>query len=477
MDTRNITQKRCTNSATDYNWTHKIAALKKNTYILLQGLVAVTMLWSCSSKIDTPADTKYLADFHAVNFMETSDELPENEMALYVDYSTCNVLGQNSQLFQQISASLITKTTHYFSIKGSEITEEDLNETPLYTRLQNINEVNYAELKEASMRMANSKMESVMITDGEYYTPSIAKGHDNDPYLTPAFKTWLLRGYDVYIISEPYVEPYNGKTYNKKRFYILFTDDTLPNNIYSKIIRTVNFENHPNVDIFHLSVSHPRLKGDGDNSSTQNEVLESKTKGYGTFEIEDWDGCDWNTIEETIVSAMDDDGNNLSNGLPIIKMGIDRNSFGCYRMKALDLKVYNINEKYNEFYNTIEANKKPCGINCDIADYEIENFMLIDEAEFNKHSKINIHFNQDWFNPNILDGSPYNYFKVDLVIKDVQSIFDQHESLFEFESITMPGQKNVSVASSIKQCIADDEIMAKMIGQTIYSIYIKSEAK
>ena len=90
---------------------------------------------------------------------------------------------------------------------------------------------------------------------------------------------------------------------------------------------------------------------------------------------------------------------------------------------------------------------------------------------------INISFNQEWFTPEILSGTPYNYFKIDLTIGDVQSIFGQHEEKFEFESITQPGMKNVSVASSIKQCLADDKVLDKMRGQVVYSIYIKSEKK
>ena len=61
------------------------------------------------------------------------------------------------------------------------------------------------------------------------------------------------------------------------------------------------------------------------------------------------------------------------------------------------------------------------------------------------------------------------------MIDKVQSVFDQHEEKFIFESIAHQGAKNVSVASSIKQCLADDEVLEKMRGQIIYSIYIKSE--
>ena len=441
--------------------------------VLGAAIFGLFSLVSCGGGVTTPEDTKYLEEFHLVNFEPQEKCLQDGKLNLYVDYSTCNKLGQNSQFFQEIAASLVNKTSAYYSIKGSEIQQE---EGDVYTLLRNIVEVNYAELANAAKMMAEGDCESVMITDGEYYTPSIAKGHDNDPYLANAFKTWILKGYDVHIISEPYVEPYNGKNYNKKRFYIMFTDDRMQNNIYERIRRTVDFTQFPDVDEFHISASHPQMKGNGNNSSTQNEILESKSKGYGTFEIENWDGCDWKTIEDELVNAVDEEtGEPLKNGTPIIQMGLDKNSFGCYRIKSVDLKVYDINEEYNTYYEAKVNGEKPG--HQDYTLTEIENFMQVDSKEFEKHSKINISFNQEWFDPNVLTGKPYNYFKLDLAIGDVQSIFGQHEEKFEFESITQPGSKNVSVVSSIKQCLADDKVLEKMRGQVVYSIYIKSEAK
>lgn len=435
--------------------------------------LSIFLLASCNKDITTPDDTKYLAEFHLANFEPNEKYLQENKLNLFVDYSTCNYLGQNSQFFQDIEASLVNMASAYYSIKGDQIRQEH---DDVYTLLRNIEEVNYAELAKAAQMMADDNCESVMITDGEYYTPSTAKGHDNDPYLADAFKKWILRGYDIHIISEPYVEPYNGQSFNKKRFYIMFTDDRMQNNIYERVRRTVDFTQFPDVDEFHISASHPKLKGNGNNCSVQNEILESKSKGFGTFEIEDWDGCDWKTIEDVLVNGVDEEtGEPLKAGTPIIEMGLDKNSFGCYRIKSVNLKVYDINQEYSDYYEA-----KVNGERLDRQDYtlnELENFMQIDSKEFEKHSKIKICFNQDWFDPSVLSGKPYNYFKLDLSIGDVQSIFDLHEDKFEFESITKPGTKNVSVASSIKQCLADDKVLDKMRGQVIYSIYIKSEAK
>lgn len=434
------------------------------------------MLASCGGDVPTPSDTKHLLEFHLLNFQPQEKELKEGQLSLYVDYSTCNVLGQHSAFFQDVSASLVTKTTAYYSIKGSEIAQEDLSGGGVYTLLRNIEEVNYADLKGAALRMASGDCEAVMITDGEYYTENIAKGHENDPYLAEAFKQWIIRGYDVHILSEPYEEPCDGRVLEKKRFYILFTDDRMENNIYDRITRTIDFRQYPGVDEFHLSASHPRLYGESNNSSTQDPTLMSKTEGYGTCEIENWEGCDWGTIEDMLVVAVDDNtGEPLPQGTPIIRMRVDPNSFGCYRIKALGLKVYDINQEYADFYDAMEAKQKVAPLT--EAPVEIEHFMKIDQGKFAKYGLVHIAFDQDYFDPNILSGAPNNYFKLDLTVDKIEPIFRQHEDKFSFESISLQGEKNISVASSIKQCLADDEVVAKMTGQVIYTIYIKSEAK
>ncbi len=428
------------------------------------------LLSSCSSKQETPADTKYLESFHLVNFEQPDKPLAENKLNLYVDYSTCCVMGQNSQFFQDVAASLVNRTTAYYSIKGNSIAQET---GEVYTLLRNIREVDCANLPEAAKRMAAGDEEAVLLTDGEYYTPNISTTHDNDPYLAEAFKTWILKGHDVYIISEPYVEPNNGQNFNKKRFYILFTDDRLPNNIHQRIASTVDLTQYKDVDEFHISASHPRLMGGDNNSSEQDGILMSASKGYGTFEIEDWQ-CDWGTIEQNLVNGVDEEtGEPLPSGVPVIKMKLDKNSFGCYRITDLGIKVYDINAEYNDFYTASQGGGKPARQKYEFA--EFENLMQIDKSEFDKHSMINISFNPDWFNPGDFAGKPNNYFKIDLTINGIQEIFSAHADRFTFESIARPGTLNVSVASSIRQCLADAEVQKKMLGQTIYTIYVKSE--
>lgn len=437
-------------------------------------LAALTFV-SCHSGIPTPEDTKHLSAFHSTNFSASDNQLDDG-LALYVDYSTCNRLGQNSPFFQALEPTFTRLATEYYSIKGSNITQEDLNEQSAYLRLRNIQEVNYAELRNAANMIAAGTKESVLLTDGEYFTQNMAKGNENNPWLTDALKEWIIKGFDIHIFAEPYDEVNNGRTYHKKRFYMIFTDDRKPNNAYDRITKTVHLENFEDIDEFHISASHPQMKGNGNNSATYNQTLQCKVQGYGSYEIADWYGCDWGTIEDCIINACDPNtGDPLENGESVIELGIDKNSFGCYRITDLDLRVYDINQKYSEYYFAKEGGTAAGKISYALT--EISNFMLIDKDEFKSHSNINIYFNRMWFDPHNLTGDPYNYFKIDIVITGVKSIFDHHREKFEFESICNTGNKNVSVATSIDQCLADHDVMKMMTDQVVYTIYVKSEGK
>ena len=280
----------------------KIAII--GTLLILASLAFFTLFSSCDPSISTEDYDKffnYVPDFHFTYFSEGIDAINEDDLSLYVDNSTCNVLGQHSAFYQALVPSWVAATKHYYSIRGDSIIEEQ-GET--FSLLRSIEEANYADLLSALDKMAKSNCESVLLTDGEYYQPSIAKGHINDPYMVEALKTWLKKGHDIFVFSEPYQEPYMGKTYEKKRFYIIFTDVRLKNNIYDRIIQTAALQEFPSVELFHLSADHPSLAAEG-TTSKPSESLSAKVEGFGIFEAQEWQ-IDWkNGIEPIIVNAVD----------------------------------------------------------------------------------------------------------------------------------------------------------------------------
>ena len=217
--------------------TEKIVCMKKLFLSNLLLSVFFLSLTSCN-QFGTPTEIKFLNDFHHAYFMAQEDELKEDSLALYVDYSTCiaQAMGANqtpaSQFYMAMVPTISNATKSYWSIKGGDITKENGD---VYTLLRSVAEVNYADLAGAVNIIAKGKTEAVLFTDGEFYEQTIAKSHVNDPYMAPAIETWLKRGHDIYVFSEPYTEYYRGNQYEKKRFYFLFTDTRLKDNIFDRV--------------------------------------------------------------------------------------------------------------------------------------------------------------------------------------------------------------------------------------------------
>lgn len=451
---------------------------KKNVivgFFVVLSMTSILLIQACSNYVTTTVSEKYvdeLSKFHATFFERGVNSLKYDNLALYVDCSTCIAMGQSSNFFQALIPCWVNAAKEYYSINGSEITKEN---DDTFSLLRSIQEVNYADLKTAIDLMSEADHESVLLTDGEFYQPSIAKGNINNPYMANAFKVWLKKGHDIYFLTEPYVEFNNGQCFNKKRFYILFTDTRLNGNIYDRIKQTVDLSLFKDVDIFHLSADHPTLLAEG-NYSTVNANLNATVKGIGNMEVQDWPISWKEGIEPLIVNAVDSNtGNALPNGDFITKgIKVDRNSFGGYRIKDVCCKVYNINGLFTEFSDAIE-NKQKIGGNIDLSTCQSDYFIVVNSKEFERHGMIELHFDTQSFFPGpVLDGTPYNYSKVDICISKVDYLFNRYKDVFTFDSIDMPGDKNVSVAASIEQCLTDPDIKNQILNCPVYSFYIRS---
>ena len=63
---------------------------------------------------------------------------------------------------------------------------------------------------------------------------------------------------------------------------------------------------------------------------------------------------------------------------------------------------------------------------------------------------------------------------LDICISKVEYLFNRYKDVFTFDSIDMPGDKNVSVAASIEQCLTDPDIKNQILNCPVYSFYIRS---
>lgn len=451
---------------------------RNNSFFLcgVFSLFCVSLLSSCNETTPGgktyPDGMKYIKDFHVTNFLQTNDMIEEDNLALYVDYSTCIAEGMKSSSFYvKLLPSFVEATKSYHSIQGNQIKKEEPTDT--YNRLLNIEEVNYADLKSAAEEIANGNTEAALLTDGEYYIPTKAGANPNNPYLAKAFKTWMSKGHDIYIISEPYVELYNGQSYDKKRFYFLFTDARLKNNIFKRITETVQLENFPDVQLFHLSADHPNVMAEG-YASKPNDMLAATVVPYGLFEIQDWT-IDWKGINNYIIGAVNEQtGEPLPNGDVVISgLKIDRNSFGGYKITDVDIKVYDMNAEYMDFYAKKEAQEKIGPLDQELT--ECPHFLMVDHKEFAQHGIINLYFDvMNLDNAFLKYGKPYNYFKIDFFITQTENVFSRYASMFTFDLLGKPGVINSSVVTSVEQCLVDNDLQNQMKHTPIYTIYVKS---
>ena len=443
----------------------------KNLFRIVFGVIIVGVSLSSCKKDNVPYDTKYIEEFHTLsNNMEAID-ISNDKLALYVDYSNCIANGMESSFYQEMVSPLTAATKEYWSIKGDSINKETES---TYYLLNNVKEVSYAALDKAIEQMADRSGESVMLTDGELFTQTATKNNPYNPYMHNAFKKWLLKGHDIHILAEPFQEQYHGKTYNKKRFYIIFTDDRISGDIYDRIKEIVDLERFPKVDEFHLSGNYPWNVPENGRNSIPNEIVAANITSYGLFEVQDWQ-VDWKNIIKLIVNVYDKNGEPLPNGEKLIGgLKVIKNAFGCYRISDIDVRVTNINDAYFNLYNAKEANEKVGNI--EYIGPSISNFLMVDKEEFQKHSMVDIYFDVNNFAPDgDLTGKPYNYFKIDIVIKDIENILKNSITMFNFDSIISDGQTNISISESLKNCVFDPELINQLKGKVLFSIYVKSD--
>jgi hypothetical protein len=453
----------------------------KITHLIL-GLLGIGFLTGCSFWKDcfgggtpTPESADKLAEFHEFYFEKQNEKLNPNALALYVDYSNCIAEGQHSRFFQAFEPSLTASAKQYFAVKGKNIEPHAADST--YALLRTIENVPFADLKTAAERIANGNTEGVLLTDGEYYEPTVTKGNDNNPYLAEAFKTWLKKGHDIFIFVEPYEELVGARSVQKKRFYFLFTDQRLPDNIYNRVKLSVRLEDFPGTSEFHFSVRAPFLYCPGGKGMQADSLLSAKViKAAGNYEVQDWEAGWEDDIEPILVNGEDEEGKKLENGKPFeTGLRVDRNCLGGYRIDHLTAKVSNVNQAYTDFCTAKEEKSQP---EKEIEPTDCEGFVKVADEKFSANGIVNLTFAGDLYNPDeALDGDPFNYTKIDLFATDISPMTNVYLPLFTFESLTHPGEQNVSVGASIEQCLINPEIKELILKTPIYTLYIKSNKR
>ena len=447
---------------------------RKQNLILLGSFLC---LQACTSVEEFVDDLSYIPRFHKEIVQNDKcgiEESGTNPIDLYIDYSTCVTEAIKSPYYQSVHPVIVDCNPVFYSIKGNVIKEETKDRQMVYQLLRTVKEVNNADIKTAVNRIVNGNRQAVLITDGEFFTQGITGDNLNNPYLSESFRTWMKKGNDIYIYSEPYVE---SSKFNKFRYYMLFTNKGIENNINEKFRRSAPQD--PNVKMFHLSRVPPKVTFD-ETYPQVNDALsrnEAKSVVNANFEVEEFQ-TGWGDIYSYIkANAMDAMGNPLPKGDYIMKgIYLKSDESDAFKIKNIEAVTYNIYPSYVELRDSIASNGKlpKC-----YTGEKLSKVFVVDEDIFSKTGEIVLRLDPD-FDGSTLSSTGPNLLKVDLVVKKSEENFYSNPTVsqnFRWVSISSrnQGRDNTSLYESIRQILIDPQMLPENNSENIvYTLYLNT---
>ncbi|MBR1466941.1 MAG: hypothetical protein IJ607_11375 [Bacteroidaceae bacterium] len=424
--------------------------------------LALIVLSACGGT--TPENADYIYDFHKQYSPTHQHPLVPDSAVLYVDYTKATEMRARIKFYWEVMRpTLADKMEKYYAIKGQEIKREAGDIPELLSAVKNYEN---PDLKGALDRIVNGNTEAVLITDGELADPV-------SPFMKDAFKTWLLKGHDIYILAEPYYE--NGKVSAKKLlFFFIFYDAKMDKNLFEYIKRVGRLSHYPKIHKMNLSIT-PSVKGTHGGHSDPNSYVQAMVTRKGDMELQEW-STGWNDkIEKFIIQGKEGGKKDQDNGAVLIDgLQLDKNSIAGIRINNVAMKVFNINGDYADYYDARKAEEE---IEPTIDWSDVSNFMVLDQKSFDRNGFMKVYFDKKNYNDSCLDGAPFNYFKIAFFISELHENMERFRPMLEFDDRFKEGFKNVSVFESVKQTISDPEITDFMANNPFYSIYVKAQQK
>lgn len=432
-------------------------------------LLLVGGLFSCAgSRVD---DLNNIRAFHMATSVIPVNQLVVDKLGkggttvdLYIDYSDCMITATSSDYYQKVQPAIIACSPNYYSIKGDKITFETNDKMKIHQLLNSISNVDFSDIKGAVASIVKNKHEAILITDGEFYQAGIG-ANLNNPYLADEFKQWLSMGLDIYVYSEPYT--YDNVT--KNRYYMLFTDHRIANNIHDIFSR--NAPEHADVKMVHLCNGIPSvyISESGIEYNEQLLITEDGELNFPmAYECQTMD-AQWEDVKAYVLEATDDDGNPIKGGEPFLKgLVVKVNEANAYKPLEIEVKCYEVSDLYSEFSPKQKTKLKlPSPLN---------KMFVVDKAAWAK-GDIVLKLDPD-FDGSSLTGELGNLLRIDICVKSSKENFTDNPEIggrFQFNS---RWGYNTSVYESLKQTLLDPSMRPENNGNpVIYTIYLSTFTK
>lgn len=427
--------------------------------VTLFASVAIAFASCCSSRVD---DLGNIKDFHFSTTKSSTNQL-NSGVDLYIDYSDCMITASSSEYYKSVQPAIIACNPNYYSIKGDVIKFETNDKMKVHQLLNTLTNVDYSNIKGAVDSILVKKKEAIIITDGEFYQKGIG-ANLNNPYLADEFKKWLSDGHDVYVYSEPYT--FDGFT--KNRYYMLFTDHRMDNNIQQIFSR--NAPKNGQVKMVHLYSGIPSAKVKNTGVVFNDQLLitpENEINQAMSFESHTMDAA-WDDVYNYVLNATDDNGNTIKGGDFFLKgIKIDVTDEDAYKPYEIEVVCYEISEIYDNY----EPKKTKVTLSS-----PLKNMFVIDnEAWKEGEVVVKLHPN---FDGSSLEGADGNLLRIDIRVKKSKENFTNNLNIggkFKFNS---PWGYNTSVYESLKQTLLDPSISPENSGDPIiYTVYLSTYSK
>lgn len=381
---------------------------------------------------------------------------------MYIDYSDCMTSAKNSEYFNKVQPAIIACAPNYYSIKGESIKFETNDKMEVHRLLNSLTNINYSNIKGAVDSIIMNKREAILITDGEYYQANIG-ANLNNPYLADEFKAWLDMGLDIYIYCEPYM---SGK-HTKNRYYMLFTDHRIDNNIQEIFSR--NAPKQEDVTMVHLYSGVPKISISDSGVEFNEQLMITEDGGVDAglaceYHIMD---ASWNDVYDYILNATDDNGKKIPGGDFFLRgLRIDKADQDALQTAEIEVRTYEISNQYDGF-----SPKSKISLPSPLKD------MFVIDSKAWKKGDIVLKLSPNFDGSSINDKNA-NLLRIDICVKQTQDNFSNNSILsgkFVFDS---PYGENTSIFESLKQTMLDPSIRPENSNNSvIYTFYLSSFGK
>jgi hypothetical protein len=415
----------------------------------------------CSSvilEVDLPLLQEKIYDPSAIRY-----ETLTSNTVLYLDHSTCVIdARQNSSVFNALRPQLGQYSDTLRLIKGGVFETIPLirSDNRVFQVLQTIREdIPYSDILKAVEQICNSNQQAILITDCEFLKNNLC--HDQDPYLSEPFKHWLQKGHVIYIVTESYMELARGGRYDKKRFYIIFTDDRMEAPISHNMLNELNPFINNTVNVFKLVNSDLQAARDGEMVEKDLTFSYESRDGFDYIEIDN----DWNDIREYIMK-LDKYGEPFPEEppLPLIK-NITFNEGENYIITDMEVVASNITAQYLALSDST-ATETAEAVN-------ISDGFIIDKQAL-QDNRINVMLTDKIFNY-LTDEYGGNLIRLDFVITRV-ALKPYDADTFIWQSVYTPGAA-ICVEKSIDNALRDIEVVpTNKDRKVIYTVFLKTQS-